>query len=183
MDDGALGRVTPTRIVDTRSGTGGLSGPVWLDGGLITFDATAVVGLPTDRVAAVVLNVTVTNTQGNAYLKAFASGAWRPATSNSNWQPGLTRAAMVVAPVNSDGYATLFAAGDPAGQTDVVVDVMGYVMGLATRTEARTTRLCSAPSPTLTTDIRNSRVHLTMVQHGRTARQPRTHCRGTRSTS
>ena len=72
---------------------------------------------------AVVLNVTVTNTTAASYLTVWPSDATQPTASDLNWTPGLTVPNLVVVKVGSDGKIKLY---NPAGSTDVIIDVVGW---------------------------------------------------------
>ena len=94
--NGEFTPVTPTRILDTRDGTGGISGPF----GSQQTSSTQIEGaggLPGDGVGAVVLNVTVTGTTAGSFLTLFPSGTGRPFSSNLNWDGGTTIANLVTA--------------------------------------------------------------------------------------
>ena len=73
--------------------------------------------------SAVVLNVTVTDTTGQSYLTVWPDGANQPTASDLNWVPGLTVPNLVVVKVGSNGKIDLF---NPAGSTDVIIDVVGW---------------------------------------------------------
>jgi hypothetical protein len=85
-----------------------------------------VAGGPTTVPAAatgVVLNVTVTNTTGPSWLTAYPADQTLPLASDLNWDPGVTKANMVVVKLSSAGAITLY---NYQGSTDVVVDVAGF---------------------------------------------------------
>ena len=102
----------PRRLLDTRL-TGSPVGP----GGLV---AVAVGG--GGPVAAVALNVTVTEPTAASYLTVYPSDAPRPLASNVNMLPGQTVANMVIARVGADGRVLLY---NNSGATHVVVDLLG----------------------------------------------------------
>ena len=121
--------VTPVRILDTRIGTGGISGQVPA-GGTIAVTVAGRGGVPlmssTSPVppTAVVLNVTATNpTAGSSFLTVFADGAPRPATSDLNFTAGRSVPNLVVARLGSNGLVDVYNA---AGSTDVIFDVVGW---------------------------------------------------------
>ncbi|MFE7592336.1 PKD domain-containing protein [Kitasatospora sp. NPDC057512] len=115
--------VKPARIADTREGRGTVQGQVAGQG---TFDLQVAGqgGLPAQGVAAVALNVTVTNPQGSGHLTVSPSGGQPSATSNLNFEPGQTVANAVIVPVGPDGKVTV-RNGSWSG-ADVIVDVTGY---------------------------------------------------------
>ena len=77
--------------------------------------------------SAVVLNVTVTQTNYFGYLTVFPSGTSRPLASNLNWTPGLTIPNMVVVKVGTNGSVSLYQSGP--GTAQVIADVAGYYLG------------------------------------------------------
>ncbi|MFF1408458.1 hypothetical protein ACFVX6_01455 [Streptomyces sp. NPDC058289] len=113
----------PTRLLDTRDGTGApkaakvapyKSARVKV-GGFGTIPA---------GVTAVALNVTVTNTNSGGHVTAFAAGTTRPTTSNLNYEPGQTVPNLVIVPVGADGYVELYNGGWES--VDLIADVTGY---------------------------------------------------------
>jgi hypothetical protein len=118
--DGAGFTTTPpTRVLDTRDGTGrgGAVGPV---GPNSTF-SLAVPAIPVDA-TAVMVNLTATGGTAPSTLTAYATGSARPATSNLNFDTGQTMANLVVVPVNS----RKFSIWNNAGSVDLVGDLVGY---------------------------------------------------------
>jgi hypothetical protein len=73
-------------------------------------------------VAAVILNVTATDTSASSYFTVYPSGS-PPNASDLNWAAGVTIPNLVLASVNASGQITIFNA---AGTVDGVVDVVGY---------------------------------------------------------
>jgi hypothetical protein len=138
--------ITPCRIVDTRSATGGWAGKIgpnagnWFSVNLANFTsqggATSCPGMPTAfNPSAIAINVTSTAQTGTGNLRVVACGAGTPLVSLLNYTAGvnLANAAIVSSAV---GTCTL---GPPAGSgpndifiysttsaSDVIVDIMGY---------------------------------------------------------
>ncbi|MFJ3724305.1 hypothetical protein ACIPYQ_17255 [Streptomyces sp. NPDC090045] len=112
----------PTRLLDTRSGTGTVKGKV--NG----YSSTRVKiagngGIPTG-VTAVALNVTAANTTSAGHVSVFGSGNTRPTASNINFEAGQTVPNLVIAQVGADGYVELYNGGwEPV---DLIADVTGY---------------------------------------------------------
>ncbi|MFD3805598.1 hypothetical protein ACFWSF_09780 [Streptomyces sp. NPDC058611] len=112
---------TPTRLLDTREGTGAPKGKVPASGtARVQIEGNS--GIPAN-VTAVVLNVTVTNATGTGYVTAFGDGDAKPDSSNLNYNAGQTVPNLVIVPVGSNGYVNLFNYG---GSVDLVADVTGY---------------------------------------------------------
>jgi hypothetical protein len=120
--NGELTPLTPARILDTRNGTGGRSGPL---GPGETFDlqVTGKGGVPGAGVSAVVLNVTATEPTEASYLTVWPTGNPRPTVSNLNFTPGATVPNLVTVKVGNGGRVTIV---NDAGSTHVVVDVVGF---------------------------------------------------------
>ncbi|MGW6407716.1 hypothetical protein ACWF95_11145 [Streptomyces vinaceus] len=116
---------TPTRLLDTRDGTGtGTSA----GRPLAPYTTTRVKiagngGIPTG-VTAVALNITATNTSAGGHVIAYASGTKQPATSNVNFVAGQTVPNLAIVPVGEDGYVEL--ANRSEGTVDLIADVTGY---------------------------------------------------------
>ncbi len=113
--------VGPTRLLDTRDG----SGHATVAGrDTVSLQVGGQAGVPATGVTAAVLNVTVTDTAGGGFLTAYPSGTTLPLASNLNWTPGLTIPNAVIVPVGADGKVNLYN-GSTSG-TDVIVDIAGY---------------------------------------------------------
>ena len=121
FDDASSGAlftpVTPSRILDSRSTA--KVGP----GGTIAMQVTGRGGVPASGVAAVVLNVTVTEPTAGGHLTAWPAGDTRPLASNLNYGPGQTVPNLVVVKVGAGGVVNLF---NSAGSTHVIADVAGW---------------------------------------------------------
>lgn len=114
--------LTPARILDTRTGIGGLPGRIG-SGATVDVQVTGQGGVPTTGVAAVAMNVTVTGPTAGGFLTIFPAGTARPLASNLNFTPGQTVPNLVVVKVGDGGKVSMF---NSAGSTDVVYDVAGY---------------------------------------------------------
>jgi alpha-tubulin suppressor-like RCC1 family protein len=71
---------------------------------------------------AVVLNVTVTEPQGNAFVTVFPCGSPRPNASNVNYTAGLTIPNLVIAKVGDEGKVCLYS----LAATHLIADVNAY---------------------------------------------------------
>jgi hypothetical protein len=114
--------VPPSRLVDTRFGTGAALQPLG-PGATLAVQVTGRGGVPATGVAAVALNVTAVNPTANGYLTVWPAGVARPLASNLNLSPSWTVPNMVFVKVGDNGMVNLFNA---AGRTDVIVDVAGW---------------------------------------------------------
>ncbi|MEU6311051.1 PKD domain-containing protein [Streptomyces sp. NPDC047014] len=114
---------TPTRLLDTRDGTGAALGKVAGQGSArvkIAGNAAIPAG-----VTAVALNVTVTETVDSGFVTAWPGAGYdRPGTSNLNYTPGKSVPNLVIVPVGEDGYVELYNGGPQP--VDLIADVTGY---------------------------------------------------------
>lgn len=140
--------ITPTRILDTRDGTGGLMGRRGT-GQIDDVLATGVGSVPAvASVAAVVVNVTVTNTTGSSFLTVWPSGEAKPVASNLNFLGGQTLANLVTVKIGANGKVSLYNHDAP---TDVVFDIVGYY---SSPTGTPGARFHSTATPTRILDTR-----------------------------
>lgn len=124
--------LAPQRICDTRAdGTGvitnqcnnsGAGSPLGLQQST-DVQVTGLGGVPTSGVAAVILNVTSTNTTDASYLTVWPAGVSRPVASNLNWVAGQTVPNRVIVPVGSGGQISMY---NLKGITDIAIDVNGW---------------------------------------------------------
>ena len=108
--------LAPARLSDSRTTT------PWSAGTTREVTVAGLAGVP-DGADAVVANVTVTNTTAEGFLTIWPSGQARPPTSSLNWTPGATIANAVTVKVGTGGNLSLYS---PAGDVDVIVDVVGF---------------------------------------------------------
>jgi hypothetical protein len=122
--------ITPTRIIDTRTGTGTgkiaqipANGTIdvtvsGLKGGVIPFDA-----------AALALNLTAVNGTHPGVITAYAAGTGSiPSTSNLNYLPGKPSANMAIVPVSYIGSTIdqIAIHNNSSGPVDIIADASGY---------------------------------------------------------
>ncbi|HVL81144.1 MAG TPA: IPT/TIG domain-containing protein [Actinomycetota bacterium] len=121
---GAFSAMAPSRILDTRNGTGGIEGRIGPDE-TVSVPVAGRGGVPTTGVSAVVMNVTVTDQAANdsSYLTLFPTGEPRPTASDLNFVPGQTVPNLVVVKVGSGGKVDLYNA---SWATHVIFDVVGW---------------------------------------------------------
>jgi len=132
--------LTPSRILDTRDGTGGIASPI---GNQATVDVqiTGRGGVPATGVSAVAMNVTVTQPTAAGYLTLSPAGLPRPFTANLNFAPAQTVPNLVVVKVGTGGKIRLF---NSAGNSHVIFDVAGYYSDSGTGADGRYTALVPA---------------------------------------
>ncbi|MFJ6785168.1 hypothetical protein [Streptomyces yangpuensis] len=112
----------PTRLLDTRNGTGGprTKVPAY---GTTRVKISGNGNIPTG-VTAVVLNVTATNTNSGGHVTVWPEGSERPTTSNVNFAKGQTVPNLVIVPVDRNGWVDLYNGGWES--IDLIADVTGY---------------------------------------------------------
>jgi hypothetical protein len=123
--------VTPSRIMDTRNGTGGVTvGKVGNGindaGAVLEFSVLGKGGLPGSAasIGAVSLNVTAANTTvGNegGWVAVFPCGT-TPGVSNLNFVSGQITPNAVITPISNDGKVCF----KVYGKADLIADVNGY---------------------------------------------------------
>jgi hypothetical protein len=134
ISNGAYTTLTPTRILDTRSGLGGAStvGP----NSAISVAVTGSLGSPAVTIpataTAVALNVTVVDTTANSFLSVYPTGAV-PGISSLNWAAGQTVPNLVIVQVGTSGQVSFY---NNVGRTDVLADIQGYFSPEATGSTA-----------------------------------------------
>jgi len=116
---GELRVISPTRVVDTRSGLG--FGRM-AAGTALTFNPAVV----PDEAAGLLQNTVLVNPAGPTFLTTWPAGAAQPlASSNNAIVAGQVHAALAATPLGAGGtlaYYTL-------DSTDLVVDITGYFVG------------------------------------------------------
>lgn len=116
--------VTPTRLLDTRRAGTGVAAPCRLAaGGRLDVKVTGVAGVPASGVGAVVLNVTGVAPDVATWLAPYPAGTNWPGNSSVSIAGQAITAALVVAPVGSNGMVSL---RNGVGRTDALLDVVGY---------------------------------------------------------
>lgn len=123
QDDDAQGTFTPlapVRLLDTRTGLGRPGTTKLTDGEMIGLDVTGIGGIPASGVAAVALNVTVTEPDGPGFVTVTPSGG--ASTSNVNYAVAENVANLVIVPVGPDGNVRLLT----SRRTHLVADAFGW---------------------------------------------------------
>ncbi len=125
VDDSLPGRfngLTPTRLIDSRDGTGTTLGP-WTAGQARTI---VVAGgnspVPADA-SSVVLNLTGASASVATHLTVWPAGEAQPEASNLNLSPGPASANLVMAKLGATGDVSIF---NNSGSVHVIADLVGY---------------------------------------------------------
>jgi N-acetylmuramoyl-L-alanine amidase len=111
----------PTRIMDTRNGTGGVKGAVGA-GQTVVLGVTGHGGVPAAGVTAVVMNVTAVSPTVTGHVIVYPDGTTRPNTSSLNFPATQTIPNLVVVPV-VNGKADFY---NSAGSVNLLADITGY---------------------------------------------------------
>jgi hypothetical protein len=115
--------VAPTRILDTRLGTG-LAG-TFASGVARTLKVAGVAGVPANAVA-VTVNLTVVNQTASGYVALTSKPTDLPSTSTLNLPLGDTRANGATVPLNSDGTLSATYRARFGATANLVLDLTGY---------------------------------------------------------
>lgn len=118
---GSYFTVPPCRLVDTRTGGGGV-----LSSGIPRNIAIAAhCGVPLTAVA-IAGNVTAIEPTGGGFFSLYPGGASPPATTTINFGAGQTRANNAILALGPDGTVTVSPLVSGGGQAHLVIDVTGY---------------------------------------------------------
>ncbi|MGZ6314377.1 MAG: hypothetical protein ACXWNI_01965, partial [Candidatus Limnocylindrales bacterium] len=125
MTGAAFVPLTPTRILDSRNGTGGITGPI-AEHTAMSFQVTGAGSVPANA-SAVTGNLTVTGQSSNGYLFLGPVGVNNPTSSTLNFPVADDRANAVTVGVDGAGKLWVtFVAPTAAKTAYVVFDVGGY---------------------------------------------------------
>jgi hypothetical protein len=121
--------VVPARLLDTRPGGTTIDGQFAGAGALGAHGSLDLIvagrgGVPPGGATAAVLNVTAVTPTGTGFVTVWPTGYPRPSASNLNFVPGQTRPNLVIATLGSGGEVSIF---NSAGQTQIIVDVIGWI--------------------------------------------------------
>jgi hypothetical protein len=135
VTSGAYTPLVPVRICDSRAGNlshlsgaaaqcngSGNAGSTISGGGTKVINVAGSFGVPANA-TAVILNVTMVNPAAPGYLTVYPTGAQQPDASNVNYATGEVVPNLVEVGTGTNGQVSFSA----SSQSDVVVDVEGYV--------------------------------------------------------
>jgi hypothetical protein len=127
LDGNGFNPTAPSRLFDTRSGFGGVPaqkvGQLYGEGDPLEVLVLGRNGIPSSGVAAVSMNVTITNTSSSdagGYVSVYPCGT-RPNVSSLNFVSGQTVPNAVLTPLSATGTVCFYV----YGQADVIADVNG----------------------------------------------------------
>jgi subtilisin family serine protease len=119
---GTFVSLPPSRILDTRFGTGAPKQKIGA-GKTLSLQVAGAGGIPAAGVTAVVLNTTVTDPTAPSYLTVWPTGQSQPNASNINFSTNQTVPNLVTVKVGTGGDVSFFNA---VGSIDLLADVAGY---------------------------------------------------------
>jgi len=122
---GAFGSLSPSRLLDTRTGVGGAKIAV-AAGGTVHLQVNGSGGVPASGVSAVVLNVTVKAPTKAGSMSVYGDGDAVPGTPNLNFVAAQMVQNLVIAPVGANGNVDLY--NNSGGTVQLVADVSGYYL-------------------------------------------------------
>jgi hypothetical protein len=120
--------ITPTRVLDTRTGTGTAKAALGA-GKTLTLTVPAEDDMASSEFAAVVMNVTAIAPQKSGYLTVYPYGKARPVASNLNFAAGQTVPNLVTVPV-SGGKVSIY--NGSAGTVQLIADFSGFYCEVGT---------------------------------------------------
>jgi alpha-tubulin suppressor-like RCC1 family protein len=125
---GSYQPITPARIADFRGGGSTVDEQFRGDAVLAPGESRPIkiagrAGVPAAAVAAVVLNVTITEPTAPSFITVWPGGAARPNASNLNVRAGQTVANAVVMKVGANGEINVF---NESGQSRLIIDIAGW---------------------------------------------------------
>lgn len=132
--DGYFVPLAPARILDTRSGTGGVTGPI-TSNSAFNFAATGVGGLPSSGVTAVAMTITTVSATNPGFVTVYPDLAPQSVTSTVNYRPSLTITNSAIVPLGTDGKIAMASKG---ASVQIIADVTGYFTTNSTTTGAST---------------------------------------------
>ncbi|MEZ5141390.1 MAG: putative Ig domain-containing protein [Acidimicrobiales bacterium] len=137
MDPDEFQAITPTRLLDTRDGTGGHLGKVG-PAETLTLQVAGRGGIPATGVGAVVLNITSTEASAVSFITAWPAGDPWPLASNVNTEPGVNTPNLAVVKLGAGGAVSLY---NNSGYGHLVADALGWFPTTATFTSLTPARL------------------------------------------
>lgn len=117
---GTFNKLTPTRLLDTRSQGGMPLKPQQT----LTFNGTAGID---GTVNAVALTITAVSPTGAGWLTVYPTGGTKPLASTVNFLPGRTTPNSTIVKTGTGGSVSVF--NGSTGTVDVLADLTGYWSG------------------------------------------------------
>lgn len=128
--------VTPSRIADTRNGTGSVSQAKLAAGGTLNIQVAGLGGVPTGTAmpSSAFVNITVINTgaSSGSYITAYPTGGSVPGTAMDYVASTYTAIGATVPLDQSSGQFSIKLPTSAPAPVDVIVDIEGYFSASAT---------------------------------------------------
>ena len=122
-----MNAITPTRIADTRIGSGQpYAGQTIAANGSLTVQISGTAGVPASATAAI-LQTSVLTPAAAGNLTAYPAGSARPATSNLNYQVGVTLTKEITAGLGTNPTGAVTFYNSSTSPVNLLVDVAGYI--------------------------------------------------------
>lgn len=115
--------LSPSRILDTRNGTGAPAAAKIGPGQTLDLQVTGVGGVPNVGVNAVAVNITATQPTASGWITAWPAGQTRPNASNVNFAAAKTVPNFAIVKLSPSGGISLY---NSSGTTHLLVDVAGW---------------------------------------------------------
>jgi hypothetical protein len=113
----------PVRVVDTRNGTGGVTGVRGADS-MTAFSVLGTGGIPATGVSAVLIDIAPVSPTASTWLEVWEDGTPRPASSTVNVPANSAIVSnTAIVPVSSAGKIDVY---NSSGNVHVAIDVQGY---------------------------------------------------------
>lgn len=119
--DGRYVALSPSRVLDTRYGTGAPLAQVGQTPLPVILLGRG--GVPSSGVSGVMMNVTAVAPTGNTFVTVYPNGTDRPTASNLNVSTGQVIPNMVLARIGDEGTVMMY---NNVGNIDLIADVVGY---------------------------------------------------------
>jgi hypothetical protein len=127
LKSGTYYPVSPiVRVVDTRMGHEGPSGPL-LAGGGVNYQIAGLDGIPANAIA-ITGNVTITNQTAKGWLFVGPNVTSAPVSSTVNFPTGDNRANGLTVPLSPEGTIGLWYGASGGNLINVIIDVTGYFL-------------------------------------------------------
>jgi glucose/arabinose dehydrogenase len=149
--DGRFTSTDPSRILDTRNGTGVAAAGAVTAGGKIDVQVTGRGGVPANGVSAVAMVVTTANPAAAGFVTVWPSDKPIPTASSLNPMGNDVRANLVIVPVSATGKVSMFA----SSQTDLLADTAGWFTDTSAGTSG--SGLLQTLTPTRVLDTRDTK--------------------------
>lgn len=123
---GGFVTVPPSRLADTRYGTGTAKAKIPA-GGTLVLPVAGHAGIPAAGAAAVAATINVSSATAPGRLAVYAAGSPRPNISSVNFSPGGASTALVVSALPASGAVAVW--NSSTAPVDIIVDISGYFAG------------------------------------------------------